>query len=196
MKNKAIEIIAFSLILTLISGMFIFRPNTLHAQQSNPADTVMVKKHSPRKASIMSAVLPGLGQAYNKKYWKIPIIYAGLGAFAYFIASNNSEYQKYKDAYNYVISGDTTWTDNDYAKKYTADQLQQSKDYYKRNKELSMILGCLWYILQIVDASVDAHFFEYDVTDDLSIRIDPMLEPQKQFNFNGTVQGVKLTFKF
>ncbi len=184
------------MIFTLVSGTLIFCPNTLHAQQSNPADTVMVKKHSPTKASIMSAVLPGLGQAYNKKYWKIPIIYAGLGAFAYFIVSNNSEYQKYKDAYNYVISGDTTWTDNDYAKKYTADQLQQSKNYYKRNKELSIILGCLWYILQIVDASVDAHFFEYDVTDDLSIRVDPMLEPQKQFNFNGTVQGVKLTFKF
>ena len=178
--------------------MQLFNTSTIMAQQSNTAeDSVLVKKHSPTKATIYSAVLPGLGQGYNKKYWKIPIIYAGFTVFIYFIITNNNEYQKYQDAYTYVATGDTSGTDNEYVYKYTEEQLRQSKDYYKRNKELMIILASLWYVLQIIDASVDAHFFEYDISDDLSIRLDPIIEPKPHYNsFNGNYGGIRITFNF
>jgi len=198
LKNRASNIIVSLFIFCLLAGIQLFNPSTIIAQQNKTVeDSVIVKKHSPTKAAIYSAVLPGLGQGYNKKYWKIPIIYAGFTVFIYFIVTNNNEYQKYQDAYTYVVTGDTSWTDNDLVYKYTEEQLRQSKDYYKRNKELMIILASLWYVLQIIDASVDAHFFEYDISDDLSIRLDPIFEPKPHYNsFNGNYGGIRITFNF
>ncbi len=166
--------------------------NTVRAQEK-PADTT-VKAHSPSKAALMSALLPGLGQAYNKKYWKIPIVYAGFGAFSYFIATNLTEYRAYKEAYNYVASGDSTYIDNEYALKYNENQLRQAKNYYRRNLEFTYILTGLWYILNILDATVDAHFFDYDISDDLSLSLDPVIDNR---NYNiGTITGLSLKFTF
>ena len=132
------------------------------------------KKHSPKKASIYSTVLPGLGQAYNHKYWKIPIIYAGFGAFAYFINQNYSEYQKFKEAYLWKVSGDTIPIDNEYIYKYqTADQLKNGKNFYLRNLELTCILTGVWYVINILDATVDAHLIDYDINEDLSVHLQP-----------------------
>lgn len=164
------------------------------AQVRPESDTVFVKLHSPTKAALFSAVLPGLGQGYNKKYWKIPIIYAGFGLITYFIISNTGEYKKYKEAYSYVASGDSSYIDNEYVGKYDEQQLMDGKNYHRRNMELSYIIGGLWYILNIIDASVDAHFFDYDVSDDLSIRVDPVMHIRRQ-DFQ-PVTGVKLTVKF
>jgi hypothetical protein len=178
--------------------MLVFKPIHATAQENgNASDTVMMKKHSPTKAAIYSAVLPGLGQAYNKKYWKIPIVYAGFTVFIYLIITNNQEFQQFDDAYRYVATGDTTYTDNNLVYQYSEEQLRDSRDFYKRNMELSIILGSIWYILQIVDASVDAHFFEYDISDDLSIRLDPLIEPKPHYNaFNGNYGGVRITLNF
>ena len=188
----------FSLIFCLLGSLQLVRPGIACAQQNeNQKDSVLVKKHSPTKAAIYSAVLPGLGQGYNKKYWKIPIIYAGFTVFVYLIVTNNNEYQQYKEAYTYVVTGDSSYTDNELVDKYSADQLQQSMDYYQRNMELSIILGSLWYIIQIIDASVDAHFFEYDISDDLSIKWEPMLTPAPAYNAsNRSYGGVRITFNF
>jgi hypothetical protein len=178
--------------------LLILKPAQAMAQgQTTVEDTAKIKEHSPTRAAIFSAALPGLGQVYNKKYWKVPIVYAGFTVFIYFIVTNNNEFRKYNDAYRYVVTGDTTYTDNDLVYKYSEEQLRQAKDYYKRNKELTIILASLWYILQIIDASVDAHFFEYDISDDLSIRLDPMIEPKPHYNaFNGNYGGVKITLNF
>ena len=198
MKPCLIKEILILLSINLLCLLFLIKPGTAYAQQKaeieTEFDTVVVKKHSPTKATLFSVVLPGLGQVYNKKYWKIPIIYAGFGIFTYFIVKNSKEYKKYLEAYNYVVSGDTMPIDNDYAYKYNKDQLLQGKNYYRRNMEVSYILTGVWYILNIIDASVDAHFFDYDISDDLSIRIDPMIDDR--FKYNGTVTGVKLTLKF
>lgn len=154
------------------------------------------KKHSPKKASIYSAVLPGLGQAYNRKYWKIPIIYAGFGAFAYFINQNYSEYQKFKEAYLWKISGDTIPIDNEYIYKYqTADQLKNGKNYYLRNFELTCILTGVWYILNILDATVDAHLLDYDINEDLSVHVQPGFSGQ-QMAPGQPVAGVTMALRF
>lgn len=159
--------------------------------QTNDTD---IKPHSPTKASVYSAVLPGLGQAYNKKYWKIPIVYAGFGVITYFVISNSAEYKKFKEAYNYVASSDSTGIDNDYVGKYDEQQLLDGKNFYRRNMELSYIIGGLWYILNIIDASVDAHFFDYDVSEDLTIGIDPVMHIRH--DDRRAVSGLKLTLKF
>ncbi len=153
-----------------------------------------VKVHSPTRAALFSAVLPGLGQAYNRKYWKIPIVYAGFGLLTYFVISNTSEYKKYNEAYRYVAAGDSSHIDNDYVTKYDEQQLLDARNYYRRNMELSYIIGGLWYILNIIDASVDAHFFDYDISEDLSIRIDPMMHRRREDP--GAVTGVRLTLRF
>ncbi len=170
-------------------------PLASRAQQVNGnADTLVLKKHSPTKAAIFSAVIPGLGQAYNRKYWKIPIVYAGFGVITYFIISNTGEYRKYREAYLYVSSGDSTYIDNDYVGKYDEQQLLDAKNYYRRNMELSYIIGGLWYILNIIDASVDAHFFDYDISEDLSIRIDPVMHVRRPDP--RPLTGVRLTLNF
>ena len=179
----------------LLIFLYLFLPGKrLEAQTTTVNDTVFVKRHSPTKAAIFSAVLPGLGQGYNKKYWKIPIVYAGFGLITYFIINSSGEYKKYKEAYNYVASGDSGYIDNDYVGKYDEQQLLDGKNYYRRNMELSYIIGGLWYILNIIDASVDAHFLDYDISDDLTIRFDPVMLVRRQ-DF-GTITGLKLTLNF
>lgn len=152
-------------------------------------------KHSFSKAAIFSAVLPGLGQAYNKKYWKIPVIYAGFGVIGYFIVSNNKELSKFKEAYIYTANGDTSYTDNPYIGKYSQSQLKEAMDYYKRNRDLSIILGALWYTLNILEAYVDAHFFYYDISDDISMQVSPAAMGMPAAALL-PAPGIKVSFKF
>lgn len=162
----------------------------------NNSDTLSLNIHSPKKAAIFSAVLPGLGQAYNHKYWKIPIIYAGLGVLGYFIHQNYSEYQKFKEAYIWKIGNDTVPIDNDYIYKYeTADQLKRGKDYYLRNFELTCILTGVWYVLNILDATVDAHLMDYEINEDLSLHIQPGISTQNLV-LRQPVAGLTLTMRF
>lgn len=161
-------------------------------------ESVVVIEHSPRKASLFSAVLPGLGQAYNKKYWKIPIVYAGFGVFGYFIYFNAENYNEYKQALIDFIDEDAGT--NSYlnligpnidpgsfdpslgSPLYSPDneewfktQLENNMNYYKRYRDLSIILTAAWYVLNIIDATVDAYLFDYDISDDISMKIDPKL---------------------
>ncbi|MHC1707649.1 MAG: DUF5683 domain-containing protein [Bacteroidales bacterium] len=153
------------------------------------------KPHSANKASLYSAILPGLGQAYNKKYWKIPVVYAGFGLMYYFINSNNIEYQKFKDAYAFKSSTDPD-PDlyNNYVDKYPLTSLQDGKEYYRRNRDLSIILCSFWYLLNITDAAVDAYLFDYDVSPDLSLKISPFLPPLS--TSGRTTPGLTLTMSF
>ncbi|MGC8866420.1 MAG: DUF5683 domain-containing protein [Bacteroidales bacterium] len=128
---------------------------------------------SPRKATLLSMALPGLGQAYNGKYWKIPIIYAGLGTTGYMALSNRSEYRKFKAAYQYKVFNLPGDPPNEYANLYTADQLRVQRDFYRRNMEFNYILAGLVYILNMVDAAVDAHLSAFDISDDLSLQLAP-----------------------
>ena len=125
------------------------------------------KEKSPKKASIYSAVIPGAGQIYTKKYWKVPIIYGGLVTSAYFINDNNNQYNEYRDAA--LLSYET----GEDQLGYTYSELIILKDHYKRNREISYFSFVGVYILNIVDASVNAHLFNFDVSDDISLNIRP-----------------------
>lgn len=142
------------------------------------SDTVKVKKirnHSPNKASLFSAVIPGLGQAYNKKYWKVPIVYAAIGVPLYFAVTNQKEFNRYKTAYGLRVDGDDTTVD-EFDGFLSEDNLESNLDYYQRNKDLSYILVGLFYVFNIVDAAVDAHLFNFPKNDNLSFNLQLNLE--------------------
>lgn len=124
----------------------------------------------------MSAILPGLGQVYNHKYWKVPIVYAGLGTAVYFINYNRQNYLDLKRAY----VRDTNTTDGDVSEYFergvTLEQIRNGADQYRTWMEYSYLAFFAVYALQIVDATVDAHLFYFDVSDDLSMRFQPTLQ--------------------
>jgi hypothetical protein len=165
--------------------------------QINAQVTDTKKEHSPKRATIYSAVLPGLGQAYNQKYWKIPIVYAVFGTLYYFIHTNGKEYRQFRDAFNIVASGDTlNFPTNSYIIRYNAnlDQLRAGRNYYRRNLELSYIITGALYILQIIDANVDAHLHDFDISDDLSLSIEPYFPDQPLYAIK-PVAGISIKLK-
>lgn len=127
------------------------------------------KEHSPKKAALMSTFLPGLGQIYNKKYWKVPVIYAGEATLLYFYHWNNIRYIEYNKAYIDLVNGNIA----DYKGVTSSDRLKQAKDYYRRYRDLNIIGMFALYVLNIIDASVDAHLYHFDVSKDLSLSIQP-----------------------
>jgi hypothetical protein len=149
---------------------------------------------SPSKAAFYSAVLPGLGQAYNKKYWKIPIVYAALGTGIYFYLDNDKEYDRYRDAYKRRLAG---FTDDEFwgsgsTPQISNDALIRAQRTLKRNKEISLLVTIGIYALNIIDANVDAHLLQYNVDDNLA------LKPHFKFNERdaSTNLGLTLDFKF
>jgi len=133
------------------------------------------KDHNPTKAMWMSAALPGLGQYYNKKYWKIPMVYAGFTTLAYFSIINQQEYAKFRDAYSAKLALNGGPSDDPLINNYSSQKLLSMREFYQSNLELNYILFGVFYLLQIVDAAVDAHFYEFDINDNLSIGLDPIL---------------------
>ena len=133
-----------------------------------------MNNHSPKKASIYSAIIPGAGQFYNKKYWKIPIVYLGIGSAFYAAQWNRDEYEKFKKAYEYRTDEDETTIDP-YVNQYTESNLITEKNSYRKNRDLAYIITAGIYLLNIIDASIDAHLFNFNVHDDISLKIQPQL---------------------
>ncbi|HLV69230.1 MAG TPA: DUF5683 domain-containing protein [Xanthomarina sp.] len=144
---------------------------------------------SPARAAFYSAVLPGLGQAYNKKYWKIPIVYAGLGIGIYFYIDNNKEYNRYRDAYKRRLAG---FEDDEFFGTVTTDGLEEAQKQFGRNREISLLVTLAIYALNIIDANVDAHLLQYNVDDNLSLKPHYKLN---EFDNTGDL-GLTLNFKF
>jgi len=128
--------------------------------------------HSPRKATIMSAVLPGLGQAYNKKYWKIPIVYAGIGVSVYYLQDNLAKVKDFKQSYRFATDDNPNTTNTS---GYSPSQLQELVVQHKKWRDYSYLAISVIYLLQMVDANVDAHLFRFDVSEDLSLQFLPSL---------------------
>ena len=144
---------------------------------------------SPARAAFYSAVLPGLGQAYNKKYWKIPVIYAALGTGMYFYLDNNKEYNRYRDAYKRRLAG---FEDDEFFGSITDDGLRNAQETLRRNKEISLLVTFGLYALNIIDANVDAHLLQYNIDDNLSLQPHYKIN---EFDDNGDL-GLTLNFKF
>ncbi len=159
------------------------------------ADSALIKKHSPTKATLYSTALPGLGQIYNRKWWKVPIIYAGFGVMTYFIWSNTDEYLIYRSAYIEKVNGNTNGNYANLVSKYSEEELLSTTEYYRRNLELSILITAVWYVLNIIDATVDAHLYTYDINENLSLKVSPGLLPPTTESFR-IQPGIKLTLKF
>lgn len=173
------------------SGSYAQLTDTIKAETVNPKSETP-NYHSPKKAAWFSTALPGLGQVYNKKYWKVPVIYVGFGALAYSFQFNQSGYVKFRNAYKLRIDDDPLTLD-DYPQYQNAD-LEMLQKYYHRYRDLSAIGIAALYLLNIVDASVDAHMFTFDVSDDLTLQFHPTLI--NTANVNQYTTGIGLNIKF
>lgn len=148
---------------------------------------------APARAAFYSAVLPGLGQAYNGKYWKIPIAYAGLGVGVYFYLSNDEQYDRYRSIYKRRLAG---FRDDEFIvngqERVTTDGLIRAQRFYQQNKEISLLVIVGIYALNIIDANVDAHLQQFNVSEDLSLR------PALRFDeYTGkTGYGLSLNYNF
>jgi hypothetical protein len=185
------------LLLFLFFFALIFTPSARSQSNNTGAelpDSVREKEHSPTKATLMSTFVPGLGQIYNKKYWKLPIIYTGFGVMTYFIVFNTDLYMDYKCAYIESSNGDLNGNYADLVNKYTKDELLSAREYYRRNLEISCLITALWYILNIVDAAVDAHLYTFNISEKLSLNLGPSVQSYGYRNQPAT--GLKIKLKF
>ena len=156
----------------------------------------VLNKHSPRKAAIRSAIIPGWGQAYNKKYWKIPIVYAALGTSAYIFFDNINWYNKYRLAYS--VSQDPNRTDISKVdprlviliEQGQEESLRYQRNNFRRYVDYSAVAFILLWGLNVVDAAVDAHLKSFDVSPDLSFRIKP------GYSELGNTHGISLVLAF
>lgn len=141
---------------------------------------------SPKKIALFSSILPGLGQYYNRHYWKIPVIYAGVGAAIYFANDNLKNYNLYRKLSVAHEMGDQELIATS---PYSREMVNLQRDYYRRNLDLTVLITALGYGLQVIDAVVFAHLNNFDISDDLSLRAQPVLMPQ-----GGIGMGLVLKF--
>ncbi len=149
------------------------------------------KKASKTKAVLLAVILPGAGQFYNEKPWKVPILYGGIITNAYFTEFNNRRYQLFKNALReFRESGNNTSSTFPYLNE---DGLIRNVDYWRRNRDATYLLYGAIYVLNIVDALVDAHLSGFDVSDDLSMKIEPAFETMTA---QGNTVGISFKLKF
>ncbi len=171
-------LVAFSL--AIVTPAMAHPLSNKNKERKAKSDTLKYPPRDPKKALLMS-IVPGLGQIYNHKYWKLPIVYVGFGVIGYFVVTNRNYYRTFKEAYDYKISHPdckptSTDCDNEYAKKYDEATLKMIRDYYRRNMQLSYIIGGAWYLLQMVDANVDAHLSHWNISNNLSMDVAPVIQ--------------------
>lgn len=183
------KILAICILTFFIGNGFVFaqdkKDKSLIAKdtiQSNDIDPL-----TPAKAAFYSAILPGLGQAYNKKYWKIPLVYAGIGTSLYFYLDNNKKYNQYRDAYKRRLEG---YTDDQFS-YLDNSRLIAGQKFYQRNRDLSALVTVGFYVLNIIDANVDAALIQFNVNENLSLRPeiypnDVTFRPNVGLTFNYT----------
>jgi|WetSurMetagenome_2_1015567.scaffolds.fasta_scaffold98591_2 hypothetical protein len=182
-------------------------------------NTVMVKprfKPDPLKATMLAVTFPGLGQIYNRKYWKVPLVYAGFGGLAYSISFNSSKYNKYVKAYQdftdkiketnsyieLIPDNPTTYDPVLYPESYKSsneahwkDIMLQGIDYYRRYRDLSYLGIAGWYLVSIIDANVDASLFDFDISDNLDIVLFPT-QVELPGGYMGAAVNVSVTINF
>ena len=168
----------FSIFLIIIFNNLIFSQDI---KQNNKEIDIL----RPSKAAFYSAVLPGLGQIYNKKAWKVPIVYAAIGISGYAYDFNKKKFWSYRDAYKRRKAG---FTDDEYQGIIINDErLLDGQDFHKKYKDLSMVFIVGFYFLNILDANIDAHLLDFNVDENLSFK--PYFENDEFFNSN---IGVKI----
>ncbi len=152
----------------------------------------------PAKAAFYSAVLPGLGQAYNKDYWKIPIVYGALGTGTFFIIDNNNEFQRFRTALRNRIAGrpdEFTVIDqvtNQPVEVFDLDGLIDAQDFFRRRRDLAILVTAGIYLLQVLEANVDAHLSQFSISEDLSLSPNIYIDDYRRGQIN---YGVRLSYR-
>ena len=192
MQNK------FYHIFLILSLLCVFQSYSQKKSKNILKDTIVDNNYkynplSPAKAAFYSAILPGLGQAYNKKYWKIPFVYAALGSGIYFYSANNTNYNRVREAYKLRISYKPDEFDGTNGNPFLSkDALISAQKSYKKSRDLSLLVTVGLYVLQIVEASTNAHLLQYNVDNKLTVH--PKLI--KHFNSNKAIVGAQINFNF
>ncbi|MDX1326759.1 MAG: DUF5683 domain-containing protein [Arenibacter sp.] len=180
---------------------------TLKEQGVRVIDTLKIKKKginplAPSKAAFYSAVFPGLGQIYNKRYWKVPIVYAAIGTGVYAYTYNDDLYNRFRTAFKRRQAG---FTDDEFydlgtpnppgsPPDFSNQALENAQERYQRDRDLWLLVTIGMYVLNIVDANVDAHLKQFNVDDDLSLDFKPFLDTDALTA--NPVYGMALTIKF
>jgi hypothetical protein len=187
--------LSFLLLVAFIATLGV---NNAQAQKADSvtvtsSDTVEIRsyatRYDPRKALLYAAVLPGMGQIYNKKYWKLPLVYGGFIGIGYGIQFYQKGYSKYKGELFDVIDNDLATSKSG----FTESQLRTIVDRYRRERDFMIILMAGMYLLQIVDAHVDAHLKEFDLNPNLHVRLEPSMGNDMM---TGRTAGIALKFRF
>ncbi|MGQ2981967.1 DUF5683 domain-containing protein [Flavobacterium sp.] len=184
---------SIAILVLLLSSVPMFAQD-LRVEQAAVKDSLMMKPYTidplaPSKAAFYSAILPGLGQVYNKKYWKLPLVYGGMGLSFYYYSFNNDKYHEYRGAYKNrlagrPVTGELADLDN--------DRLIRGQRFHQRNRDLSLLITVGIYVLNIVDANVDAHLKQFNVNENLTFK--PTLE-QNQFDMKYNA-GFSINYQF
>lgn len=162
-------------------------------------DTVLIqsyaRRYSPRKALLYAAVVPGLGQIYNKKYWKLPLVYGGLFACGYAVKFYGDQYTEYRSVVFQAVENGVgeNEIDADLGMENTLSAYRTATDKARRERDFYMIIMGAVYLLQMVDAHVDAHLKEFDLNPQLKVRIEPMMEDSY---FAGRNTGFSILMRF
>lgn len=157
----------------------------------NARQTAEIKKIVPKKATLLSLALPGLGQAYNRQYWKIPIIYAGFAVFGYNIVTFNKKFKAFEVGYSTAYNSTGTKTAFVNGREYSVQQLKLGYDTYRRWRDLNIILTAVFWAVNAVEANVAAHLRTFDLSDDLSLRLQPGVQTMPG---TSAIPGIRLTF--
>lgn len=163
-------------------------------QQPRKTDSTIRKEKwapNPKKAGLYASLLPGMGQVYNRQYWKLPIVYGGLSVAGYFIVQNSKEYTTLRQAYVGRISANNTGTSatDEYVGVYSDEQLKQLQDDANRRLNMTIVYSSLAYAMQIMDAVTSAHLRNFDISRDISLHVAPTPTPY------GAGIGMALTFR-
>ena len=170
--------------------LFFYTASAQGADTTKPqTKKVSYSSRPAKKAMLYAAICPGLGQIYNKKYWKLPILYAGLGTAIYFIAFNQHYYNYYTNQLNAVNA-------NPNSSIYNASELSSIINYYHNDRDLSIIITAGIYLISIVDANVDAQLNGFNVSDDISVKFTPSLLPNPLTGSIAITPGFTLTKRF
>jgi hypothetical protein len=152
------------------------------------------KPLAPAKAAFYSAIFPGMGQIYNKKYWKAPIVWGALATPTYFYLENNSEYKRFRNAYKLRKTGfQDEFTDDLGNVSVSLETLERAQKQLRENRDLSLMTAVILYVLQIVEASVNAHLLQFNTDDNLSVRPTFVQDP---ILFEAPKVGFKLKYTF
>ena len=154
----------------------------------------LYKPLAPAKAAFYSAILPGMGQVYNKKYWKAPLVWVALAAPTYFYLNNNSEYKRFRTAYKLRKTGlQDEFTDDLGNVSVSLETLEKAQEQLMENRDLSLMWGVILYVLQIIEASVNAHLLQFNTDDNLSFRPTFVKNP---ILFNAPKVGFTIKYTF